>query len=305
MKIVFFGTGEIALPTLHWLLDAPEVELLAVVTQPDRPVGRKLVLTPPEIKVVATARRIPVYQPEKIKHFLETLAKLDADIYVVMAYGQILPKALLEQPKVACINLHASLLPRHRGAAPIQAALLAGDTHSGISVMHIDVGLDSGDVILTKAIMLAKDETGASLHDRLALLAPEALAQALPQLMAGTSARIPQDAALVTHQPKLTRENGYLDFRLPAEILERQIRAFYPWPGSGIILPSTHVLKVFPPVMVEPSHGVPGEVLLADQHGLVIACGHGALRFTDLQAEGKRRMKIGEYLAGNDLPNRV
>jgi methionyl-tRNA formyltransferase len=244
---------------------------------------------------------VPVHQPERIRQFLPELAAIPADVYVVMAYGQILPKALLEMPRVACINLHASLLPRHRGAAPIQAAILAGDAESGMTVMYIDVGLDSGDILLEKRIPLDPQETGGTLHDKLALLAPEALEEALTALESGQAARVVQDHAIATHQGKLTRESGLLDWNQPAVELERRIRAFDPWPGTSTRMPTGKVLKIFPPVEILSAPGEPGSVLSAGSEGLVIACGTGALRICQVQAEGKKRMAARDYLAGNSL----
>jgi methionyl-tRNA formyltransferase len=301
MDLVFFGTGDIALPTLRHLLVHPRHKLRAVITQPDKPAGRQLILTPPETKKLALEHGVPVHQPERIRSFLPELAAIPADVYVVMAYGQILPKALLEMPRVACINLHASLLPRHRGAAPIQAAILAGEAESGITVMYIDVGLDSGDILLEKRLPLDPQETGGTLHDKLALLGPDALEEALTVLEAGHAPRLPQDHASATHQGKLTRESGILDWSQPAVDLERRIRAFDPWPGTATRMPNGKVLKVFPPVEILPTSGEPGSVLSAGADGLVIACGSGALRLGQVQAEGKKRMAARDYLSGNSL----
>jgi methionyl-tRNA formyltransferase len=307
MKIVFLGTGEIGLPSLKYLLGNTDHQVVAVVTQPDKPVGRKMVLTPPAVKVLALEAGVPVFQPEKIRDFVPPLRALEADLFVVVAYGQLLTQAVLDIPKIACINLHASLLPKHRGASPIQAAILAGDAETAMTVMFISLGLDSGDILLTERIPLTPQETGGSLHDRLAEIGPSALAQALPLLASGQAPRTPQDPALVTHCRKLLREHGVIDWTLPATELERRIRAFDPWPGTSSQLPmpdgSRKLLKLFPPVDVadEQSSAAPGTVISADANGLVVACGQGTLTFHHLQLEGKRRMTVGEFLTGTPL----
>ncbi len=307
MKIVFLGTGEIGLPSLRYLLGNADHQLVAVVTQPDKPVGRKMVLTPPAVKVLAQEAGVPVFQPEKIRDFVAPLQALGADLFVVVAYGQLLTQAVLDIPRIACINLHASLLPKHRGASPIQAAILAGDAETAMTVMFISLGLDSGDVLLAEKISLTSQETGGSLHDRLAEIGPAALAKALPLLATGQAPRTPQDPALVTHCRKLLREHGVIDWSLPALELERRIRAFDPWPSTSSQLSmldgSRKLLKLFPPVEIgspQPS-AAPGTVLSADANGLVVACGQGALTFHHLQLEGKRRMTAGEFLAGTTV----
>lgn len=303
MKTVFLGTGDIGLPALEALADSGEHQLLAVFTQPDRPFGRKGELKAPAVKTFAESRGVPVHQPEKIRkgEALETLSAYAPEVIVVVAYGQILPKSVLELPSVACINLHASILPKHRGAAPIQAAILAGDEESGMTVMHIDVGLDSGDIILIEKFPLAPDETGGSLHDRLAEAGPVALMKALKGLASGDAPRTPQDHAAATHIGKLTREDGEIDWTQSAADIERRIRAFHPWPGTSAQFPDGGV-KVFPPAEVLTDRtGQPGEVLAAGKSGITIACGEGALCFGEVQPAGKKRMPAAAYLAGRPI----
>jgi methionyl-tRNA formyltransferase len=238
MRVLFMGTGEIGLPVLRWLIESPH-ELAGVVTQPDRPVGRSQRIEPGPIKAAAAALDIPVLQPDRIRRepeAVEQIRALTPDVIVVIAYGQILPSSVLEIPHLACLNLHASLLPRHRGAAPIQAAIVAGDEETGMTVMYMDEGLDTGDILLKSRIPIAPDETGGSLHDKLAELAPSALAEALPQLVAGTAPRITQDSTKATHAPKLEREHGAIDWSQRADVIERKMRAFDPWPGAYTIL---------------------------------------------------------------------
>src|SRR5437868_13659566 len=242
MRIVFIGTGEIGVPTLR-ALQRSEHELGRVVTQPDKPVGREQKITAPPIKkaLIAggpNAGPAQTLQPARIKdrEAIDQIRALAPDVIVVMAYGQILPRAVLEIPRTACLNLHASLLPRHRGAAPIQAAIVAGDRETGISVMYMDEGLDTGDVLLQKQIEIAPNETGGSLHDRLAESAPAALSDALAQLARETAPRTPQDSSIATYAPKLEREDGRIDWNESADLIERKIRAFDPWPGAFTIL---------------------------------------------------------------------
>src|SRR4051812_17335955 len=213
MRVLFIGTGEIGVPVLRSLIQAREHELVGVVTQPDKPVGREQRVEAPPIKAALTNHDVPVLQPKRIKadEAVAEIRDLAPDVTVVMAYGQVLPRSVLEIPRIACLNLHASLLPRHRGAAPIQAAILAGDDETGISVMYMDEGLDTGDVLLQKRIQIADDETGGTLHDRLAEIAPAALDEALAALQGGTAPRVPQDSSVATYAAKLEREDGRLD----------------------------------------------------------------------------------------------
>ncbi|MBT8037565.1 MAG: methionyl-tRNA formyltransferase [Verrucomicrobiae bacterium] len=299
-RIVFMGTGDIALPTFSAMVDAGVV---ALVTQPDKPVGRKQTLTAPKIKQVARVHDIPVLQPESAKDpsFLAELTEMRPDVIVVMAYGQILSQAFLDIPRVACINLHASLLPRYRGAACIQAAIDAGDSHSGITVIHVVKALDAGDIILKKELAIGRDETGGGLHDRLAALAPEALTEALEWLAAGTAPRTPQDETCVSYISKLLREDGEIDWAHDAAALERRIRAYDPWPGTSTCYTDkkgrVRRLKIFPQVKVSTQSGTPGDVLAVDGV-LRIACGKGSLEIDGLQPDGARRMTAAEFLLG-------
>ncbi|HEY8962388.1 MAG TPA: methionyl-tRNA formyltransferase [Luteolibacter sp.] len=299
MRIAFLGTGEIAIPSLQRLI-AEGLKPVVLVTQPDKPVGRHHTLTPPAIKTVAIEAGIPVLQPEKVKEAIDELASLDLDLMVVMAYGQILPKKLIALPKIACINLHASLLPKYRGAACIQAAIEAGDSETGITVMHVVKALDAGDIILAKSTLIGEQETGGELHDRLAELAPEAMWEAIGQFVDGTATRTPQDEAQVSYISKLDRDHGRLDFTRSAIELERQIRAYDPWPGTFTVLTEAgkeRRLKVFPPVEVLNRDLPPGEWEMADGQ-LVVGCGKGSLRLQEIQPEGSRRMKGEEFLRG-------
>jgi len=301
MRIVFMGTGEIGLPALNWLLDWPDGEVVGVFTQPDRPVGRKLVLTPPEVKKLAQSQDIPVYQPEKLRapEAMAELSALEPDLIVVMAYGQILSRKVIELPKITCINLHASILPRHRGAAPIQGAIRDGDSETGVTVMYVDVGLDTGDQLLTVTCPILPSDTGGTLHDKLAEIAPEALSQALPLLQEGKAPRQPQDEALVTYDPKLGREDGEIDWSQSATEIERLIRAYDPWPGTYSMVQGKK-LKILPPTTVAEgdSDEKPGTILPSEEGELQIACGSGVLKLSELQLEGRKRLNVRSFLAG-------
>jgi methionyl-tRNA formyltransferase len=296
VRIVFIGTGDIALPSFHWLLEQHEV--VALVTQPDKPAGRNLELTPPRIKTEALARGVPVQQPRKLRapDAVAEVQALAADVIVVMAYGQILPKAVLEAARLACLNLHASRLPRWRGAAPIQAAIEAGDEKTGITVMYMDEGLDTGDMLLMREVPIRPDDTGGILHDRLAEEAAGALAIALALLEAGRAPRVPQPAEGMTYAGKLTREHGTLDFSAGWAAIERKVRAMNPWPAAATTIDGKR-LKVFGVAPRREITGAPGLVLTSEE-GLLVGTGDGSVLFTDVQLEGKRRMGGKEFWQG-------
>jgi len=307
MRIVFIGTGEIGLPVLRLLRESDEYELVGVVTQPDKPAGRAQRIEAPPIKAALAGSGLAILQPARIKseEAVSEIRALAPDVIVVMAYGQILPRAVLDIPHVACLNLHASLLPKHRGAAPIQAAIVAGDRDSGITVMYMSEGLDTGDILLQSRLEIAAEETGGSLHDRLAQIAPDALHKALGLLQRGSAPRIPQDASVATYAPKLEREDGRIDWTESAALLERKIRAFDPWPGAFTLLRDAagrdRKFKIFSAKVVPSAQAVPGEILQTDG-AITIAAGDGALSLSEVQLEGKRRMSAGEFLRGHATP---
>jgi methionyl-tRNA formyltransferase len=296
MRIVFIGTGEIGVPTLQALLNS-EHEVVGVVTQPDKPVGREQQIEAPPIKKAVAETAILILQPARIRDqsSISQIGALKPDVIVVMAYGQILPREVLEIPRLACFNLHASLLPRWRGAAPIQAAIAAGDRETGITVMYMDEGLDTGDILLQRTIEIRADETGGSLHDRLAQIAPEPLLESLRLLARGSAPRIPQDKARETYAPKLKREHGQIDWSESAQAIERKIRAYNPWPGAFMKVDGQN-LKIFSASVVD-LNGRPGEILRSDKD-LIVAAGKGALSLAEVQLEGKRRMSAAEFLRG-------
>ena len=306
MRVVFMGTGEIGVPAFRWLLDAPGCEVVAAVTQPDKPAGRKLELRASAIKRLSLERGVPILQPVKMRaaEAVAEIAALRADVIVVMAYGQILPKAVLDAARLACLNLHASLLPRWRGAAPIQAAIGAGDAASGITVMHMAEGLDTGDIVLKRETPIGRRETGGTLHDRLGLIAAQALAEALPLIAGGTAPRLPQDEAQANYAPKLTRENGAISWTATAAQIDRQIRAMNPWPAAYTLLSTsggTRQLKVFSCIQHRRDSGPAGVVLRADRRGILVGAAEGAILLREVQLEGKRRMLAGELLRGNPV----
>lgn len=308
------ATGDIAIPSFHALHATGE--LVALVTQPDRPVGRHQQLTPPRIKVCAQEAGLPVLQPERMRdpEAVAQLRALNPDIVVVMAYGQILSQEVIDVPSRACINAHASLLPRHRGAACIQAAIEAGDDETGVTIMHVVRKLDAGDIICSRTIPLRGTETAETLHDDLAELAPEALAEAIYQLREGISDPIEQDENLMTYAPKLLRAHGLIDWHEPALQVARKIRAYHSWPGTYTTYPSVKsgsdkTLKIFPPVDLysyykKPVDAVPGMVLEAGADGMLISCGGprgGAIRISTMQPPGARKMNAESFFAGHKI----
>lgn len=303
------GAGEIGLPSLRWMLELADHEVVGIYTQPDKKIGRKQVLTPPAVKVVAEEAGVPVFQPETFRNnesAIEELRGLDCDIAIVMAYGQILPRAVIEAPKKACINLHASLLPRHRGASPIQAAIRDGDSETGITLMHIASKLDSGDMILKERTPIAAEDTGGILHDRLADIGPLLLEKSLTVLESDTIAAEAQDESLVTYSGKLERDHGKIDWSQSADTLARLIRAYDPWPGTYTAVDlggERRKLKIYPYVEVGPDSDEPPGTVIGLDHDLTVSCGDGSLILKgDLQLEGRKRMSAGDLLRGVEIP---
>ncbi len=306
MRIVFLGTGEIGLPALRALTESSGHTVSAVFTQPDRPAGRDLKLRPSAIKVMAEQKGLPVYQPEKIRaqESLEILKSFDPDILIVAAYGQILPRAILDLPRLGCLNIHASLLPRHRGASPIHAAILSGDAESGITIMWMAEGLDTGDILLQRPTPIGRHETGGVLHDRLASIAPQATLEALELISRQRAPHIPQEDTLATYAPKLKKEDGLVDWSRNACDIGRQIRAMTPWPGAFTYLPSSGgpmLLKIHEALICRRCQGMVGEVLRADQRGILVAAGEGAVLLRSVQLAGGKRLAAGDFLRGRPL----
>ena len=298
LRLVFAGTPDFAVPCLE-ACRASGAEVVAVYTQPDRPAGRGRKLAPSPVKQAALAAGIAVEQPESLKPAgaQATLAGYRPDLMVVVAYGLILPRKVLAIPRLGCWNVHASLLPRWRGAAPIQRAILAGDAETGVDLMQMEAGLDTGPVLLEKRTPIGREDTGGSLHDRLAALGAEALAEGLARVLAGEAlAATPQAAEGVTYAHKLDKAEARLDFSRPAIELERQVRAFDPWPGSDGEI-AGEALRIWAARALDLAHAAaPGKVLGAGREGIDVACGEGALRITALQRAGGKRISATDYL---------
>ena len=293
MRIVFAGTPEFAAQHLQALLDAGR-QIVAVYTQPDRPAGRGQKLMPSPVKQLALQHGIAVYQPQTLRDpaAQAELAALTPDLMVVVAYGLILPQVVLDTPRLGCINSHASLLPRWRGAAPIQRAIEAGDASSGVTVMQMEAGLDTGPMLLKVTTTITAEDTGGSLHDRLATLGSQAVVEAVTKLAAGELRGEVQDDSLATYAHKLNKDEARLDWSRPAVELERLVRAFNPWPICHSTL-NGEALKVHAAQLGE-GQGAPGSVLAADKSGLTVACGEGALRLTRLQLPGGKPLSFAD-----------
>lgn len=304
------GTGDIGVPTLSALMESPAHSVVGIITQPDKPSGRHQELTPSPIKRLATSNFRPLFQPATLRDpaALEQIRFLRPEVIVVMAYGQILPREILHLPHVACLNLHASLLPKHRGAAPIQAAIRSGDSQSGITVMYMSEGLDTGDILLKKAISVRRRETGGSLHERLADLGPECILEALSLLKSGNAPRIPQNNEEASYAQKLNRQAALINWTWSREAVEAHVRAMNPWPGAWTRIPTNSTgdgefrsLKVFSTIRSRQSSSTPGEILRHDRHGILVSCGQGGILLRYVQLEGKKRLSPAEFFSGHQL----
>ena len=299
MKIVFMGTPDFAAGALKSLIEAGH-EITAVVTQPDKAKGRSQELLPPPVKVVALEHGIPVLQPVRIKRpeEVEKLKQYPADIYVVAAFGQILSQEILDIPEFGCLNIHASLLPKYRGASPIQHVIIDGEEKTGITIMQMDAGLDTGDMLYQKEIVISPKDTYASLHDKLMVLGGEAIVEALPLLEQGKLVPRKQEDALSCYAHLIDKTMGELDFTKSAELLDRLIRGLNPWPSAYTTYHGKQ-LKVWEAEPVKsPKAGKPGEILAVEKDAVLVAAGSGALRITSLQLSGKKRMSAHDFLLG-------
>jgi methionyl-tRNA formyltransferase len=299
LRVVFFGSPAFAVPSLRAV--AAGTDLVAVVSQPDRPAGRGQAPTPPAVKVAAGELGAPVFQPEKIRtpETAAALAAFAADLFVVVAYGRILPQALLDMPRLGAYNVHASLLPRLRGAAPIQWAIIRGDAETGVSIMRMEAGLDTGPVAATRRLAIADDDTAGTLSAKLADLGAGLLADTLPAIAEGGVRLAPQDDAGATLAPPLAKTDGHLRFDRPARAVSAQARGVDPWPGASASLDGQPI-KLFRPRVADGS-GRPGEVLGLRGEGLVIACAEGAIAFDELQLPGRKRLPAGSVLLGHPI----
>ncbi|PLX97213.1 MAG: methionyl-tRNA formyltransferase [Desulfuromonas sp.] len=300
IRTVFMGTPDFALSTLQGLIDSG-VQLVGVYTQPDRPKGRGKKLAAPPVKELALEHNIPVFQPQKLRQeeAVKQLRALAPDLIVVVAYGQILPQSVLDIPKYGCINVHASLLPRHRGAAPINKAIIDGDPMTGVTTMMMDIGLDTGDMLVKKSLTIHPDETAGQLHDRLAPLGREAMEETLARLCAGTLVREKQDDNLSTYASMMKKEDGLIDWNSPAQRIHNLVRGLDPWPSAYTLLDG-QTLKVAKTCCVE-GQGEPGQVLEAEGGRVVVACGQGALQLGALQLPGKKMLSAADFLRGRGL----
>lgn len=297
LRIVFAGTPDFAARHLQALIDSDH-QVVGVYSQPDRPAGRGKKLKASEVKTLALEHDLPVYQPESFKseEAQQELASLNADVMVVVAYGLLLPKVVLDTPRLGCVNVHGSILPRWRGAAPIQRALWAGDAETGVTIMQMDEGLDTGDMLHIATCPITAEDTSASLYTKLAELGPPALIETLNSMAAGTAVAEPQDDNLANYAKKLSKEEADIDWQMDAAQLERNIRAFNPWPVCFTQM-QENTVKIWQADVVEQS-GEAGTVLHSDKQGIVIACGENALRITQLQPQGKKPMSAQDFLNG-------
>jgi methionyl-tRNA formyltransferase len=340
LRIIFMGTAELSCASLQALAGNPQFQIAAVVTQPDRPQGRDLKPQPSPVKLLARRLNLPVLQPERVRDgkFIAEFHSLQPDLVVGVAYGQILPPAILDLPRHGCLNIHASLLPQYRGPAPIQWAIANADAETGVTLMRIDAGLDTGDIVAQRRTPIRPEDDSATLHDRLAQLGAELLVQTIPDYVAGKIQPKAQPAAGASYAPKIKKEDGRIDWNQPARTLWNRLRAFTPWPGAFTFwlgvppsggnairteeppkggtpsAPRPMLLKIWKAEVVEEacradpgfaearaSERRPGEILSADKTGIVVGCGQNALRILELQREGGRRMSAAEFLAGHVL----
>jgi methionyl-tRNA formyltransferase len=304
LKIIFAGTPDFAVPTLKALIGDADFDIVAVITQEDKPVGRKQILTPPPVKVIAEENKIKIFQPAKIKLIQDEIKALAPDFLIVVAYGKLLPQAILDIPKYGCVNVHASLLPRWRGAAVIQAPILAGDAQTGVTIMKMDAGLDTGPIIAQMKVNILPGETAETLHDELAKLGAMMLPETLKSFAAGKMELKPQDEKFVTYARELKKEDGKIDWSKSALEIERMVRAYTPWPSAfGQLRIKNEELRIIKILKVE-NKILPinkfkaGEIFLADNK-LAVQCGDGALVIKKLQLEGGKPMNAEEFLRGH------
>ncbi|MEI8290445.1 MAG: methionyl-tRNA formyltransferase [Verrucomicrobiota bacterium] len=302
LNIIFMGTSELSCASLEKLAGDERFSIRAIVTQPDKPKGRELQLQPSPVKILAEKLNLPVLQPLRARDelFIARLRELKPDLIVVIAYGQILPQSLLDLPRYGCLNVHTSLLPKYRGAAPIQWAIADGNTETGVTVMKMDAGLDTGPLVATRRTPILTTDDSQTLHDRLARLGAELLSETIAAYVAGIILPQPQPAEGSSYAAKIKKEDGKIDWQLPAEIILNRLRAFTPWPGTFTFLstePKPLLLKIWKAEIAGQS-GKAGVVLTADKHGLIVGCGCLSLRIQELQREGGKRLTTEHFLAG-------
>jgi len=301
IRTVFMGTPEFAIPTLKGLL-AAGANLVGVYTQPDRPKGRGKKLTASPVKHLALEHNLPVFQPQKLRdpQVVEELKALEPDLITVVAYGQILPKVVLDIPRYHCINVHASLLPKYRGAAPINKCLVDGEVQTGVTTMLMDVGLDTGDMLVKMSLPIAPDETAGHLNDRLSLLGCKAMEETLDQFCTGKLKPEKQDDKLACYAPMMKKEDGQIDWHKPALEIHNQVRGLDPWPGAYTSLDG-EVLKIASTAVEDGDVADPGKIITANKAGIRVACGQGILVIGELQLPGKKRLTSMSFLSGKPL----
>ena len=303
-RVVFFGTAELAVASLRALAEDARFQVVAVVTQPDKPRGRELQLQPSAVKAAALETGLPVLQPGRARdeQFIDEIRRLGPDLNVVAAYGQILPQALLDIPKHGSLNVHTSLLPRHRGAAPIQWAILSGDDETGVTIMKMDAGLDTGPILTQRKTAILPADTAQTLHDRLAELGAALLLETIPAWIAGQITPEPQPEG-ASYARKIEKADGLLNWNEPAAELWRKVRAFTPWPGAFTFFETAgrrRMIKIWQADPLDQS-GEPARISAAGKEGIVVGTGQGSLRIRELQPEGKKRMNAQDFLAGNPI----
>ena len=301
MKLIFMGTPDFAVESLRALVLAGH-EVVLAVTQPDKPKGRGHKLAPPPVKEYAQECGIPVYQPTSVKtdEAYDELSSYGADAFIVAAYGKILPERILNLPKYGCINVHASLLPKYRGAAPIQWSIAMGETVTGVTTMQMDVGLDTGDMLKKATVEITENETGETLHDKLATIGAEVLLDTLRALENGTLTKEKQDDSLSCYAPMLSKETSKIDFNKSAKEVRNLIRAMNPYPAAHTLYEGNR-MRVFSAAFCDSGSGKPGEILSVSSDGICVSCADGALLLTEIQFDGKKRMPVSEYLKGNKI----
>jgi methionyl-tRNA formyltransferase len=305
LRIVFMGTAELACASLAKIVADKHFTVPAVVTQPDKPKGRQLHLQASAVKILAGKLSIPVLQPVRARDeaFIAQLRELSPDLIVVTAYGQILPSAILETPRWGCVNVHTSILPKYRGAAPIQWAIAEGEPETGVTIMKMDAGLDTGPILSVRRTPILPDDDSQTLHDRLASLGAELLVETIPGYVGGTIAPVPQPAEGASYAAKIKKEDGRIDWHLPAQSIRHRLQAFTPWP-SGFTFHQTdsgrQMLKIWK-AKVTPEAGAVGVIKSADKNGITVGCARDALQILELQREGGRRMTADQFLTGYPL----
>ncbi len=305
LRIVFMGTPELSVESLRTMIQTPGFTVVAAVTQPDQPKGRGLKLQMSPVKAIAEQGKIPVLQPARARdeNFIEELRRLQPDLIAVTAYGQILPRSILELPRFGCLNVHTSLLPKYRGAAPIQHALLNGETETGVTIMKMDAGLDTGDILTQEKTPVHPNDDSQTLHDRLGQIGARLLVKTIPDYVTNRLRPQPQPVEGVSHAPKIRKQDGQIDWTQPSRSVWNRVRALVPWPVAftRLTIQSESLLwKIWQAEVCDQS-GEPGRVLRADKNGIIVGCGTGALSILALKREGGRRLTAAEYLAGHPV----